>query len=227
MSLIELQIDRIQYSETQTGAYILYLKEPVSKQRIPIVIGGIEAHSIAIGLEDDIKPQRPLTHDLMKAMMEMYQISLKKIVINKYDQGVFYAMIITDKDGVENAIDSRTSDAVALAVRYKVPIFCESSIIDEVSLPTKIDEELLEKEEEISEKELELFLQELDEKIDNINEDVSTDDLTKIEKLSLEIFDSKTNIFSKKEIEEMLNNAIEEEKYEKAAKLKQLLDLME
>jgi bifunctional DNase/RNase len=227
MSLIELRIDRIQYSETQTGAYILYLKVPVSGQRIPIIIGSIEAHSIAIGLEDDIKPQRPLTHDLMKSTMDIYQISLKKIVINKYDQGIFYAMIITEKDGVENAIDSRTSDAVAMAVRYKAPIYCESSIVDEVSLPLDIEEKIAEKEEEIAEKELEMFLQELDKKIDAAQKNDSGDDLSEIEKLSIELFDSKTNIFNKKEIEEMLNNAIEEEQYEKAAKLKKLLDLMQ
>ena len=227
MSLIELRIDRIQYSETQTGAYILYLIEPVSMQRIPIIIGGIEAQSIAIGLEDDIKPQRPLTHDLMKSTLDVFQISVKKIIINKYDQGIFYALIIAEKNGVENAIDSRTSDAIALAVRYGAPIFCESSIVDEVSLPIDLDEKTAEKEEETAEKELKMFLQELDEKIDQVKQGISTDDLSEIEKLSIELFDSKTNIFNKKEIEEMLNNAIEEEQYEKAAKLKKLLDLMQ
>ncbi len=226
MSLIELQIDRIQYSETQTGAYVLFLKQPNTNKNIPIVIGGIEAHSIAIGLEDDIKPQRPLTHDLMQSVMDSYNIKLKKIIINKFDQGVFYAMIITENDGVEIVTDSRTSDAVALAVRYKAPIFCESSVIDEVSIPMSFSNEQEGKEEQMAEKELEIFLQELDEKIENPDASEDTTDLSEIEKLLLALFESKTNIFSKKEIEEMLKNAIEEEQYEKAAQLKQLLDLM-
>lgn len=225
MSLILLQIDRIQYSETQTGAYVLFLKQPDTNKNIPIVIGGIEAHSIAIGLEDDIKPQRPLTHDLMKSVMDTYNIKLKKIIINKFDQGVFYALIVTEMDGVETVTDSRTSDAVALAVRFKAPIYCESNVIDEVSIPATFGNEQEKKEEQMAEKELELFLSELDDKIEEIQEE-DTADLSEIEQLLLDLFDAKTNIFSKKELEEMLNNAIESEQYEKAAKLKKLLDLL-
>ena len=125
MSLVELKIDRIQYSETQTGAYVLFLSETITQKKLPIVIGGMEAHAITLGMEKDIKPQRPLTHDLMKSVMETYGIHLKKVIINKFDQGIFYALLITEKDGIEHAVDSRTSDAVAMAVRFNAPIFCE------------------------------------------------------------------------------------------------------
>ena len=226
MSLIELKIDRIQYSETQTGAYVLFLNEPISGKKIPIIIGGIEAHSIAIGLEDDIKPQRPLTHDLMKSTMDAYKISLKKIIINKYDQGVFYAMIITEKDGIETAIDSRTSDAVALAVRFKVSIFCESNIIDEVSIDVPQADEISRKEEMIAEKELEKFLQDIDDVTDRHTDESDSTDTTELEQLSLDIFGTRNNIYTKKEINGFLKEAIAQELYEKAAKLKQYLELM-
>jgi len=226
MSLIQMQIERIQYSETQSGAYVLFLKEPLSNKKLPIVIGGIEAHSIAIGLEKDIAPQRPLTHDLMMSLMGAYHIDLKKIIIHKFDQGIFYASLITEKDGIEISVDSRTSDAVAMAVRYDAPIFCERSILDEagIILPDDNFEEAKEKKEE---KELEDLLKEID-AITNPSEDAkkSSQELSELEKLSIDLFGSRTIIYAKEEVQSMLNEAIENEKYEKAAKLKQFLDLM-
>lgn len=226
MSLIQMQIERIQYSETQSGAYVLFLKEPLSNKRLPIVIGGIEAHSIAIGLEKDIAPQRPLTHDLMKSLMESYHINLKKIIIHKFDQGIFYALLITEKDAIEMSLDSRTSDAVALAVRYDAPIFCERSILDEagIIMPDESSEEAQEKKEE---KELEDLLKEID-AITKPSGDSkkSSQELSDLEKLSIDLFGSRTIIYAKEEVQAMLDEAIENEQYEKAAKLKQFLDLM-
>jgi len=226
MSLVELKVDRIQYSETQTGAYVLFLKEPITKKQLPIVIGGPEAHSITLGLETDIKPQRPLTHDLMKSLMQSYDISLKKVIINKFDQGIFYAMLITEKDGIEKAIDSRTSDAVAMAVRFEAPIFCESGILEEAGI--FLPELKREFKENID---LDLELDELLNEIDNItatgDKEVETDqELSELEQLSLKLFGKKTGAYSKKEIQQMLDLAIEEEQYERAAQLKKLIDLL-
>ncbi len=251
MSLIELKVDRIQYSETQTGAYVLFLSEPVTGKKLPIVIGGMEAHSITIGLEKDIIPQRPLTHDLMKAMMHLYGINLKKVIINKFDQGIFYALLITEKDGIEKAIDSRTSDAVALAVRFDAPVFCESEILEEagISLPGSfMGEQEKEKMKQDVDDEIEKLLEELDEsepenKSDSIEEDIqqildeifdsSTDDkkqspekdLNELEKLTLNLFGKKKVNYSKKEIESMMQTAIEEEQYERAGMLKRFIEL--
>ena len=232
MSLIELKVDRIQYSETQTGAYVLFLSEPITGKKLPIVIGGMEAHSITIGLEKDIIPQRPLTHDLMKTMMGVYGINLKKVIINKFDQGIFYAMLITEKDGIEKAIDSRTSDAVALAVRFGAPIFCESAILEEAGI--FLPGESIRKQQEAKSKQLQQDIEQLLNEIDDIEEPVinfdendlsSSDDLNEMEKLAVDLFGKRTVIYSKKELEDMLQNAIEEEQYERAAMLKRYMEL--
>ena len=232
MSLIELKVDRIQYSETQTGAYVLFLSEPITGKKLPIVIGGMEAHSITIGLEKDIIPQRPLTHDLMKTMMGVYGINLKKVIINKFDQGIFYAMLITEKDGIEKAIDSRTSDAVALAVRFEAPIFCESAILEEAGI--FLPGESIRKQQEAKSKQLQQDIEQLLNEIDDIEEPVinfdennlsSEEDLNEMEKLAVDLFGKSTVIYSKKELENMLQNAIEEEQYERAAMLKRYLEL--
>ena len=233
MSLIELKVDRIQYSETQTGAYVLFLKEPITNKKLPIVIGGMEAHSITIGLEKDILPQRPLTHDLMKTMLEAYEVKLKKVIINKFDQGIFYAMLITEKDGIEKAIDSRTSDAVALAVRFEAPVFCESDILEEagIFLP---GESARQKEKEKIEQQISEDLEKILEKIDEIlepefdfDEDVKSDEveLSELEEITIALFGKRIVKYSKKEIEEMLQTAIEEEMYERAGMLKRFLEL--
>ena len=234
MSLIELKVDRIQYSETQTGAYVLFLNEPITGKKLPIVIGGMEAHSITIGLEKDIIPQRPLTHDLMKTMMGVYGVNLKKVIINKFDQGIFYAMLITEKDGIEKAIDSRTSDAVALAVRFEAPIFCESSILEEAGI--FMPGESIRKQQEEKSLQLQKDIEELLNEIDDIEEPVinfdesslsSEEELNELEKLAVDLFGKSTVIYSKKELESMLQNAIEDEQYERAAMLKRYLELFD
>ncbi len=229
MSLVQLKIERIQYSETQTGAYVLFLNEPLTNKKLPIVIGGLEAHSITIGLEKDIIPQRPLTHDLMKTMMETYGISLKKIIINKFDQGIFYALLITEKDGIEKAIDSRTSDAVAMAVRFDAPIYCESSILEEagIYLPDASQHPHKDQSEENFRVEFEELLKEIDDLTDEVNDkNLSEEELSELEQLSLDLFGSRRSLYTQKEIQKMLADAIEEEQYERAAKLKRYLELL-
>lgn len=226
MSLVELIVERIQYSETQTGAYVLFLSEPVSQKKIPIVIGGLEAHAITLGLEKDIKPQRPLTHDLMKSLMDVYQIKLKKVIINKLEQGIFYALLITEKDGKEQAIDSRTSDAIALAVRFDVPIFCKQSILQEAGIFFPDQSKTKEKDEE--EQVLEQLLKEVEDLTKESSEPKPQNKLTKeIEQLAFKLFGNTKKRFSKSELEKMLQEAIEEELYEKAAQLKRLIELLD
>ena len=131
MDLIQLEIIGISYSQTQTGAYALILSEIIGKRKLPIVIGGFEAQSIAIGIENDITPPRPLTHDLFKNALNKFKISVKKVIIHKLIDGVFFSKIICEKDKVEQSIDARTSDAVSIAIRFKAPIFTNELILSE------------------------------------------------------------------------------------------------
>ena len=131
MDLIQLEIIGISYSQTQTGAYALILSEIIGKRKLPIVIGGFEAQSIAMGIENDIAPPRPLTHDLFKNVLNKFEISVKKVIIHNLRDGVFFSKIICEKDKVEQSIDARTSDAVSIAIRFKAPIFTNELILSE------------------------------------------------------------------------------------------------
>ena len=129
MKLIQLNIKGISYSETQTGAYALILSETDGNRSLPIIIGGFEAQSIAISMEKELKPKRPLTHDLFKNFADRFNIYLKQIVIHKLVDGVFYSSLICERDKIEEIIDSRTSDAIAMALRFGAPIFIYDSIL--------------------------------------------------------------------------------------------------
>lgn len=129
MKLIQLNIKGISYSETQTGAYALILSEVDGNRRLPIIIGGFEAQSIAIALENELKPKRPLTHDLFKNFAERFNIYIKQIIIHKLVDGVFYSSLICERDKIEEIIDARTSDAIAMALRFGAPIFIYDSIL--------------------------------------------------------------------------------------------------
>ena len=129
MKLIQLNIKGISYSETQTGAYALILSEADGNRKLPIIIGGFEAQSIAIAMENELKPKRPLTHDLFKNFAERYNIYIKKVIIHKLVDGVFYSNLICERDKVEEIIDARTSDAIAMALRFGAKIFIYDSIL--------------------------------------------------------------------------------------------------
>lgn len=129
MKLIQLNIKGISYSDTQTGAYALILSETDGNRSLPIIIGGFEAQSIAISMEKELKPKRPLTHDLFKNFADRFNIYLKQIVIHKLVDGVFYSSLICERDKIEEIIDSRTSDAIAMALRFGAPIFIYDSIL--------------------------------------------------------------------------------------------------
>jgi hypothetical protein len=193
MNLVQLLINGISYSQTQNGAYALILSEIEGERKLPIVIGTNEAQSIAIAIEKEIKPPRPLTHDLFKNFCVRFDIKIKQVIIHKLVDGVFYSSVICERDGIEEIIDSRSSDAIALAIRFEAPIYTYENILEKAGVVLKI-------EKEIDEKSLlkELFS---DEKA----ETTTIDDLR--EK-------------SKKELEELLKIAVQNENYESAAKIR-------
>ena len=131
MQKIKLEITGIAYSQTQSGSYVLTLLEVAGKRKLPIVIGGFEAQAIAVELEKMV-PSRPLTHDLFKSFCKSFGVTVKEILIYKFQEGVFYSKLICERDGQLTEIDSRTSDAIAIGVRFNAPIFTLAQILDEV-----------------------------------------------------------------------------------------------
>ncbi len=133
MDKLKLEILGMSYSQSQSGAYALILGEVDGKRRLPIIIGGFEAQAIAIELEK-MKPARPLTHDLLKRVSDAYGIRINEVIINKFFEGVFYAQLICDDGKKVMEIDSRTSDAVALALRFNCPIYTYESIMAQAGI---------------------------------------------------------------------------------------------
>ena len=133
MDKIRLEIVGMSYSQSQSGAYALILGEVDGSRRLPIIIGGFEAQAIAVELEK-MKPSRPLTHDLFKSFADSYNIRLREVIIDQFKQGVFHAKLICIKDNSESTIDSRTSDAVALAIRFRCPIYTYEKIMEDAGM---------------------------------------------------------------------------------------------
>lgn len=131
--LIRLKVIGISYSQTQSGAYALILAEENGERRIPIIIGGFEAQAIVIKLEN-LEPPRPLTHDLFKSFAEASGVTVEQVLINRLREGIFYSIIICTDGERRFNIDSRTSDAVALALRFECPIFIEPQILNEAGI---------------------------------------------------------------------------------------------
>ena len=196
MSLIKLTIKGISYSQTQSGAYALVLSEMEGTRTLPIIIGAFEAQSIAIALEKEIRPPRPLTHDLFKTFSDRFAINIKQIIIHKLVDGIFFSSLVCEKDGVEEVIDTRTSDAIAIAVRFQAPIFTYENILDKAGIYLKIEEELSLKEDILEPEEVEVHL-----------EDVKASD---------DVFSK----FSLDELYQQLNEAVSNENYELAAKIR-------
>ena len=200
MSLIRLNIKGISYSQTQSGAYALILSEENGERKLPIVIGAFEAQSIAIALEKDIRPPRPLTHDLFKNFSDRYDINVKQVVIHKLVDGVFYASLICERDGIEEIIDARTSDAIALALRFSAPIFTYKNILEKAGVILKINPE------KDGEKTDDSFVFE--------NEIVEKQE--EIEAVSDETFKN----LSLSDLKDLLKKAVQDEDYEVAAKIR-------
>lgn len=133
MKKIELEIVALSHSITQTHSYAVVLGEINGLRRLPIVIGGFEAQAIAVALER-MQPSRPLTHDLMKNFMLAFNIELHEIVINDLQEGIFYSKLVCSSDNDTVEIDSRTSDALALAVRFGCPIYTYENILDSAGI---------------------------------------------------------------------------------------------
>lgn len=201
MSLVKLTIKGISYSQTQNGAYALILNEVDGERKLPIVIGAFEAQSIAIALEKEIKPPRPLTHDLFKNFAERFDIVVKQVIIHKLVDGVFYSSIICERDKIEEIIDARTSDAIALALRFSAPIFTYKNILDKAGI----------------------FLKTNPQEGDSENQDLD-DILSAPETFGMEDDTNDTsNAYAKlslSELHEQLESAVQNEDYEKAANIR-------
>jgi bifunctional DNase/RNase len=197
MKLVQLNIKGISYSETQSGAYALILSEIDGGRRLPIIIGGFEAQSVAIALDKELKPKRPLTHDLFKNFADRYSIYVKQVIIHKLVDGVFYSSLICERDKIEEIIDSRTSDAIALALRFRAPIFIYDTILNQAGF----DEESIRKskKDKTDESWIQNFVEEQNEQ-KKIPEDLKKISLSKLKSL--------------------LNKLVNLEDYEKAVKIR-------
>lgn len=140
MDKVELKFLRITYSHTHAGAYALILAETYGERRLPIIIGGVEAQAIAIQVEN-IKPARPLTHDLFKNVADTLGFNLKEVVISDLVEGIFHAQLVIEQDAREVTIDARSSDAIALALRFDCPIFTYEPILSAAGLKVEEGEE--------------------------------------------------------------------------------------
>ena len=199
MELVELKIQGISYSDKTSGAFALILQETNGSRKLPIVIGGFEAQAIAIGLEKKIKTSRPLTHELFKSFAEKFGIKFNHIIISKLKDGVFFSNIVCENNDDVIKIDSRTSDAIALSIRFNAPIFVKKDILDEAGFD---DDEKY--SEEINFTDNNFF------KDENSNKScIKSKDIKKI---------------STNNIKKMLENSLQNEDYEMAAKLRDELN---
>ncbi len=133
MKRIKLKVMGISYSQTQSGAYALLLIEENGERRIPIIIGGFEAQAIVIKLEN-LEPPRPLTHDLFKKFADQFKIAVIEVMIYKLEDGVFFSKLVCNNGEKEYSIDSRTSDAVAIALRFGCPIYIDEDILEKAQI---------------------------------------------------------------------------------------------
>ena len=152
MQKVRLNIMGLSFSQTQDNAYVLILVEEDGERRMPIIIGGAEAQAIAIELEN-MKAPRPLTHDLFKSMATEFEISLDEVVIYKLQEGIFYSKIVVRQNDKIVELDSRTSDAVALAVRFNCPIYTTSDVILRAGIVLDLERKTHEKDFEDTPKE--------------------------------------------------------------------------
>ena len=199
MDLIRLHIRGISYSQTQTGAYALILEEDFGKRKIPVIIGSFEAQSIALALEKDITPPRPITHDLFTTFAKSFHIVVKAVFIYKLKDGVFYSNILFQNRDTDEEIeiDSRTSDAIALAVRFEAPVYATKEILEKAGVYMEMNEEELSNESTF------------EKALDTIENQLNINDIE-------DSFAHLTDF----EINDLISKAIENEDYETAAKLR-------
>ncbi|KJF41854.1 MULTISPECIES: bifunctional nuclease family protein [Draconibacterium] len=195
MQKIRLNILGLSVSQTQSGAYALVLAEEDGERRIPIIIGPVEAQAIAIQLEG-LKPPRPLTHDLIKNIALAFDIALLEVTIYKLEEGIFYSELLCEMNGKEIRIDSRTSDAVALALRFRCPIYTSEEILQKAGIVLESDDE--------------------DSPVRSMMDEEEP-----------ETTGSSYSQYSTSDLQELLNEAIEDEDYEKASIIRDELNKRE
>ena len=203
MDLIKLEIHGISYSENLSGAFALVLNESKGLRKLPVVIGGFEAQAIALALQKNIKTSRPLTHELFKGFADKFEIKLKKVIIHKLVDGVFFSNMVCEKDGDTVIIDSRTSDAIAMALRFNAPIFTYESILNEVGFESDFK---YEKKIDFNEEDVFLNLEKKDD--ESLKEINLKSENIKLENLSL------------KKLNEILDKSLAKEDYEFSAKIR-------
>jgi len=192
---VKLEIVGLSYSQTQTGAYALVLGEAKGKRRLPIIIGGFEAQAIAIELEK-MTPSRPLTHDLFKSFAEGFNIEVNEVLIYNLVEGIFFAKIICSDGGSKDVeIDARTSDAIAIAVRFNCPINTYEFILSQAGII-------------------------LDDETISADAGVNDDDLNDLVEADISDYPKK----STEELKQLLETALSEEDYEKASKIRDELN---
>lgn len=195
MGKIKLNVLGISYSQTQSGAYALVLSEEDGNRRIPIIVGGFEAQAIAIELEG-LAPPRPLTHDLFKNFAESYSIKIIEVNIHKLEDGVFFANILCDNGGQRITLDARTSDAIALALRFSCPIYTTETIVEKAGIVLDFEKgNEIENPDIPPEKDIDIKSE--DPKKGTVKSDLSS--------------------HSMEELKTMLSNAVANEDYEKAS----------
>jgi len=195
MKKVKLDIVGLSYSQTQSGAYALVLGEVNGRRRLPIIIGAFEAQAIAIEIEQ-MTPSRPLTHDLFKTLAEAYNIQIQEVLIYNLVEGVFFAKLICNDGEQTKEIDARTSDAIALAVRFNAAIYTYEFILSSAGIVIEGNDLL--------------FL----ENMDNIPKEQGSEDIT------TSIPSSGYKELSMDDLQQKLQEAIAEEAYEKAARIR-------
>lgn len=190
----KLEIIGLSYSQTQSGAYALVLGETNGKRRLPIIIGSFEAQAIAIELEK-MKPSRPLTHDLFKTFADAFNVLIKEVIIYNLVEGIFFAKLVCDDNGKEVEIDARTSDAIALAIRFNCPIYTFEFILSAAGI-------ILEESEK--------------------SQDIRIEEKESVEDQPVATSADKKNLskISLKELNKLLKTAIKREAYEDASEIR-------
>jgi bifunctional DNase/RNase len=196
MKKIKLEIQGLAYSQTQSGAYTLILGEEKGKRRLPIVIGAFEAQAIAIELES-MTPTRPLTHDLFKNLAHSFDIRVEEVLIYNLLDGIFYAKLICNNGEKKEEIDARTSDAIALAVRFSCPIYTYEFILASSGIVQ--DEAGL---------------------VEGLQEQIEQPAPSSATKLS----ESELGATSTEDLKELLKRAIDDEAYERAGRIRDELN---
>ena len=199
MEKVKLSVLGLSYSETQSGAYALVLAEEDGDRRIPIIIGAFEAQAIAIELEG-LKPPRPLTHDLFIQFSNAFKIEVIEVNIFKLEEGVFFSNLVLKREKTNVIIDSRTSDAVALALRFKCPIYTTKEVIEKAGIIIEFGKET-----------------ESDPKVKKPEKTEKTPESPSAPKSAKSATYSKYEL---KDLEEMLKQAVQDEDYEKASRIR-------